>query len=471
VQAEQSVRTRRRTLLPAAAFVVMAIALLAAPSLSRSVPEPVAFFCSGSLLLMGALVALRTAFHGRPREVVGIVGTWAFVHLGFRNGRRHARRSLGTITLIASATFVITAMQAFRIDATLDTGDRNSGTGGFSLVASSSAPLMHDLSTVSGRDRLGFSQPIASILDGVDVFAFRLRDGEESSCLNPYRPTEPRIIGASGRMIDRSGFAFAGTLASEESEHENPWTLLRKTFPDGAIPVIGDEAAVKWQLHSGLGQDFAVTDERGRKVTLRFVALLRGSALQDELIVSEAYFKRVYPSVAGYGFFLVDAPQDSATDVSTYFERELSGFGFDAESTTERLASYAAVQNTYLSTFQTLGGLGLVLGTLGLGAVMLRNVWERRGELALMRAIGLSNAAVGLVVLSENTSLVAVGLLTGAIPAAIAVAPNLLTRGGSFPWVSVGGTLLAVLVVGTASGIVALVPTFRERPGFALRNQ
>jgi ABC-type lipoprotein release transport system permease subunit len=57
--------------------------------------------------------------------------------------------------------------------------------------------------------------------------------------------------------------------------------------------------------------------------------------------------------------------------------------------TEERLANFHRVENTYLSTFQMLGGLGLILGTLGMAAVLLRNVLERRRELALLRAVGL----------------------------------------------------------------------------------
>ena len=37
---------------------------------------------------------------------------------------------------------------------------------------------------------------------------------------------------------------------------------------------------------------------------------------------------------------------------------------------------------------QALGRLGLLLGAVGLAIVLLRGVWERRGELALLRALG-----------------------------------------------------------------------------------
>ncbi len=66
--------------------------------------------------------------------------------------------------------------------------------------------------------------------------------------------------------------------------------------------------------------------------------------------------------------------------------------------------------NTYLATFQTLGGLGLLLGTVGLAAILLRNVLERRGELATLRALGFQRASLAWLVLAENTLLLLVGL-------------------------------------------------------------
>ena len=74
--------------------------------------------------------------------------------------------------------------------------------------------------------------------------------------------------------------------------------------------------------------------------------------------------------------------------MSATIEDALVDFGADATGTAERLAEFHRVENTYLSTFQTLGGLGLLLGTVGLATVLLRNVLERRRELALLGAVG-----------------------------------------------------------------------------------
>ena len=87
--------------------------------------------------------------------------------------------------------------------------------------------------------------------------------------------------------------------------------------------------------------------------------------------------------------------------------------GADAVPTAQRLAEFHAVENTYLSTFQTLGGLGLLVGTVGLAAVLLRNVLERRKELALLRAVGYGRSHLFAIILSENAVLLGWGLAAG----------------------------------------------------------
>ena len=88
--------------------------------------------------------------------------------------------------------------------------------------------------------------------------------------------------------------------------------------------------------------------------------------------------------------------------------------GLELTPAAERLNAFNAVQNTYLSTFQVLGGLGLLLGSAGLGVVVLRNVQERRGELGLLLAVGFRRRALHWLVLSEHGALLGPGLGVGA---------------------------------------------------------
>ena len=464
-------RTGRLSIVVAAGGIALAVGLIVISFVADALSQTAAFFGSGSATLVVGLAVFTRWLKSDQGGVIHQPGSLAWVRLGIRNAPRHRGRSILTAALVASATFVIVALQAFRLEAETPDHGRETGTGGFALLAEASVPLPSDLNTADGRAALGMSDDANETLVGVAVMPFRLRTGDETSCLNLYRPRDPRILGATEAMIQRGGFRFGATLAESDQERENPWTLLYRTFADGAVPVIGDESAVIWQLHLGLGKDLLITDERGREVRLRLVALLKGSMLQGELVIAEMEFARLFPSISGYSFFLIETPPGVAPAVGQTLERQLADFGFDATSTTGRLAELFAVQNTYLSTFQAVGGLGLILGTVGLAAVLLRNVWERRGELALLRAVGFSRVALGWIVLTENAFLVLVGLLVGVVPALVAVAPHVATRPESIPWLSLGLTVAAVFAVGVAAGTAALIPALRAPLLPALRAE
>jgi len=463
-------RGRLATLTALAAFAA-AITFVALSLFTEVVPRSVAFFLAGAAMLTSCLAVLARRLRAQPRGIIRQPGHLAVVRLGLRNAPRHLPRSMLTAGLIASATFVIISLEAFRLEADADSLDRRSGTGGFALYAESAVPLPYDLNTAKGREALNVTDPALDSTNGATFVPFRLRPGDESSCLNLYQATKPRILGVSEAMIQRGGFRFAASLAQTDAERENPWMLLHRTFHDGAVAVIGDEAAVKWQLHLDLGKDLVLKDERGRETSLRFVALLKGSALQSELLVSDAQFVRLFPSLTGHAFFLIDAPRDHLTVIETALERELERFSFDAAPASRRLNEFLAVQNTYISTFQTLGGIGLLLGTAGLATVILRNVWERRGELALMRTLGFSRPAIALLVLSENTALLILGLLSGSLAALVAIAPAVAADPLAVPWRYLLTTLGIVFLTGILAGVLALLPAMRMPVLSALRAE
>jgi ABC-type antimicrobial peptide transport system permease subunit len=173
--------------------------------------------------------------------------------------------------------------------------------------------------------------------------------------------------------------------------------------------------------------------------------------------------------VNGFRSFLIDAPADKADNVATALERDLGDWGLDVEPSTERLAGLLAVQNTYLSTFQSLGGLGLLLGTFGLAVIQLRNVLERRGELALLRATGYPRYRLAELVVLENGVLLVGGMLIGTVAATATLVPHWLAGGAHVPWAWLILTLAAVVIVGLLASIWAvravlaapLVPTLR----------
>ncbi|MGH7534586.1 MAG: FtsX-like permease family protein, partial [Gemmatimonadales bacterium] len=108
---------------------------------------------------------------------------------------------------------------------------------------------------------------------------------------------------------------------------------------------------------------------------------------------------------------------------------------------------------------------------IGLAAVLVRNVLERRRELALLRAVGYRQGHLALLVLAENLLLLVVGLATGAISALVAIAPAVWSRGGEVPVAVLGVMLSAVLLVGAVVSVLAVQALHRAPLLAALRAE
>jgi ABC-type antimicrobial peptide transport system permease subunit len=427
----------------------------------------VLFFVVGMSTLTSAVCAFAAWLDGD--RVVSIIGSGpvALFRLSLRNATRQRRRSLLSLSLIASATFLLVAVAAGRRNPAVETPDPESGNGGFLFVAESSTPLIHDLSTAEGRVKLDLRPAAGSddakLLSEMRAVSFRVRPGENASCLNLYQTRVPTILGVPQEMLDRLRFKFAHAIRGKRL----PWTLLEGRHDDGAIPVIGDMNTLMYSLHKGIGDTVNVPDDTNPKATLRIAAMLDSSVFQGVLLMSQANFESLFPEHAGYRYFLIGdhrfqkdgraLSNDEARALSDLLETGLAPYGFDVEPIGDRLANFLAVQNTYLSTFQTLGGLGLLLGTFGLGTVMLRNVIERRSELALLRAVGYRPSAIRQLVLLENAFLLACGLIVGTVSALLAMLPHLLSTGADVPWLSGAGLLVGIFAVGllAATGATA----------------
>jgi putative ABC transport system permease protein len=457
-------RRARRSLLLGSVLVVVA-ALTIVPVLRGSFGQSeafegmswsvVLFFVDGMILLTAGILLVSGLLDSERSGAVRGRGAVGLARLGVRNTARHRQRSTTSVALIASATFVVVAVAAGRRNPAVEAPDRNSGNGGFRLVAESTEPILFDLNTRKGRDKLDVraaaGSPEAALLSNSQVFAFRVKPGEDASCLNIYQTRIPTILGVPKSLIERGGFRFIG------SRESNPWKILSEARSDGSIPVFGDANTLQYSLHKEVGQTIPLPDAEHPQHTLAIAGMLDGSVFQGVLLMSEENFRRVFPDVAGYRYFLIDVPgkADDAARLSDLLEAQLTPYGFDAEPVADRLANFLAVQNTYLSTFQTLGGFGLLLGTLGLATVMIRNVLERRSELALLSALGFRPSGLAWLVLTETAVLLVAGLATGTVAALVAMLPHLLSIGADFSVPSLVSILVLVFVVGMVAALVA----------------
>jgi ABC-type antimicrobial peptide transport system permease subunit len=440
-------------------------------AVSGWVGQTAGFFGAGTVLLVAFLCFEYAWLKARTKKLIRGNGWWPVSRMGFRNATYRPGRSILSIALIASASFIIVAVDAFRRDNRDATLDKRSGSGGFPLLAESLLPLHHDPNTAEGREALTLTSQKGFDPESVAFTRFRVRPGDDTSCLNLYQPRNPRILAATDDFIRSGRFAFQDSLADANEEKENPWLLLNDDATDGTIPIIADANSMTYVLHLKLGDEIPLARSDGSFVRMRLVGALADSLFQSELLMSEKNFLRLFPDQGGYSFFLLDVEPDKSSMVAGILETQLSDFGFDVTSTAERLAGFHRVENTYLSTFQALGGLGLMLGTIGLAIVLLRNVLERRREMALLRAVGYNSKHFTLMVVTENAFLVCCGLVTGTVAAILAIAPAFFSGRGHVSTLSLGLLLLTVLVIGLLASIMATVAALRSPLLPALRSE
>ncbi len=454
----KAARSGRRAKLIAWSALTLSAALTLLAVFAGGNSSATLFFGIGALLLISGLAFFASWLRASHQSIFKSTGWIALINMAVRNSPRHPARSLLSAALVACACFVIVAVGANRREVDPEaSGRKDSGAGGFTLIAEADIPLYYDLNSETGRFELGFSGSDSEILRQAEILPFRLLPGDDASCLNLYQPEQPRILGVPHEQIKRGGFSFQEIADELLVDKAHPWSLLEQDFERDMIPAFGDYNSVRWILHLGLGQDLVLQNEFGQEIRLRLVGLFKSSIFQSELLISEKHFLQHFPGHSGYAYFLMASPPEQIGQHAQILESTLANYGFDAIATAEKLANFQAVENTYLSTFQTLGGLGLLLGTLGLGIILIRNVLERRGELATLRALGFRRRSLAVMVIAENGFLLLLGILLGSFAAVMAVAPHLISSASAVPWLSLVVTLKVVFLVGMLASATVMV--------------
>jgi putative ABC transport system permease protein len=410
------------------------------------------FFGSGMLLLMACLATFRFFIEqsrlGHHSMVGGSRGL-----LAWRAVCRNPTRSSLALGLLAVAAFLIASMSVFQMTPT------EKGYGGFNFVAETSQPVYRNIGSSSvRRELLGNA---AEALESTIIVPMRSRNGEDASCNNLFQVAQPTVIGVPLLLEELHALNPDG-VEFEWSRAENPdapWAALNsaaKGTETDPIPVILDQNTADWSLKQG-GSLRALTriefDEG--PVYFRTVGLLANSIFQGKLLINLDNFETLFPKIGGYNFFLIrSAESQEPRQVAQALEEGWSTEGMDVMYSAQVLERFLGVQNTYISAFQSLGALGLLLGTFGLIAVQLRSVLERRREFALMRAVGFTPHTIAQLLTIETAILLGGGLVIGTLCASAALVPYVLEVG---PKLSVFNSLLMLVVVLLAGFLAALI--------------
>ena len=458
--------------------------------------ETAGVFSSGTTnvltLLVGAMItgsiamaavytaALRTACRPPLRLLRGIGfglaglpfwcrpkwGIRSFVGLAVRNVLRRPVRSLAVVLMVALAEFLVVFVSGFELVESASWDETHSPTGGWAYIAQFAFPTSVDPSITATQYQLNLSDRESDLLGKSTVALLRANEGDDANCTSLFATKNPRVVGLSDAFLERGGFRFASHVDLLEGQ-ENPWQILRSSeLNTGEIPIVVDAATSQWALKlGGVGSIVMLNTATGEVwrddgsdtnpagVRCRIVGLLEPSVLQGMILMSEASFVELFPFQSGYRMAFVDPSVElqGGKDVEGVPQAEKAiaaaweDFGVRVETTSNRLQRLFAVQNTFLAGFQSLGTIGLLLGTVGVAAVGIQGVLERRNSLAILLAIGFNQNRLGFVLWLESMILVVTGIAIGAFSGFFAAFPFINSAEQVLPWgwlfVSAGGTL------------------------------
>ena len=432
------------------------------------------------LRLLRGLTATRSLVRFRPQRPLSTL-----TGLAKREFWRRPSRSFAVVAMVALAEFLIVFVAAFELTEPEGVSSRQSPTGGWTYLLRFAMPTSVDPTRPAISSELGLTSGQRELLHRCELSLIRSSQGDNASCTNLYATTEPVVWGLPERFLDRGGFEFV-SHDSLPTGMNNPWLLLcNDVASDGPVPVVLDAATAKWALKlGGIGSTFRLAQSSGsilppdadHGIACRIVGLLKPGILQGVILMAEAEFTQLFPLVSGYSRALLEAPgaamesidkpdSEGAGSIAAAITASWADVGVVVEPTIVRLRRLYAVQNTFLAGFQTLGTLGLMLGTVGLAAVAIQGVVERRGALAVLRAIGFTRYRLVCLLWQETLLQVLVGLSIGAGGGLLASLPFLASGRLEMPWawvaLSVGGTLLVATLAGFLAFLGILVP---QRP-------
>jgi putative ABC transport system permease protein len=421
-------KSRARWIAPAAAIIGVA-ALLG----SKIIGTQGAFFLAGFSFLIAGLALFRLI--GTPRSNPSLT----IAHLARLNIARRPTRSLVVVGSLAAGLFLVVSVTAFQKHGGGDWQERSSPSGGFAFWIETTTPVHRSSASDSTADILNLGDQRAKL---GDILPFRIGTGDDASCFNLNSVTRPRLLATDTSVLNQRG---SFTIKSTAPGIDPTWKSLRE---GDALRAFIDETTLMWVLKKKPGDRIDYTDEQGNTFPLEIAGTLTGSVFQGSFIVDEQRYLERFPSTGGYQLFLAETSND-LTETRNILQRALTDLGATVTTTTERLAAFNSVENTYISIFNVLGGLGVILGAAGLGIVTARNLAERQHEFTQLHQIGISRKIIRSLIVRETRQFILWAIGIGLIAAIISVLPALPTTGllTTLSWI----TALAILFLLTAT--------------------
>ena len=384
--------------------------------MSYSAAAQGAFFLVGFGVLVSGLAVFR-----KRLSRIGSLGEFSSVGMAKVNLARRASRSLTVVGVLAAGVFLVLSVASFRKNGGENWEDKTSGAGGFAWWVETTSSVNRPADAKGEVDWFGLKT----------LVPFRIGEGDDVDCFNLTASNQPRLLGVDPVLLE-------GRFKTSDQ-----WSILEG---DG-VPAIVDETTMMWVLKKKIGDELIYQDEWGNDFPVTIAGVVKDSIFQGSLILSEKKLLEKYPSLGGYQLFL--SPDGKAREI---LQEETADLGGKVTATKDRIAAFHEVENTYIAIFNVLGGLGIILGSVGVGIVTARNLVERKAEFETLRMLGISKIRRSKIVKHEVKSMVAWGLGIGLVSALIAVIPVLGGTVGMMDLLWMAGLVLAMAFIANFVG-------------------
>lgn len=437
-------------------ILMIAYSILDGNNLNSSI-----YLSAGGLFLIGSIFLLNYFLSIHKRASDSILSAKM---LAINNAKRNKGRSLATTILLSLGTFSVIITGANRKTFYGAEENKKSGTGGFLYWTELTVPILKDLNTEAGQEEYALlDEPVFNSTQFIQMHLF---DGDDASCLNLNQVQNPKILGIDANFFqNRDAFSF--DKIAKDYHTETLWDELNKNYGNNVIPAIADQTVIQWGLLKKVGDTLYYTNENGENLKLVLIAGLGASIFQGHMLISESNFIKHFPSVSGSQVMLVDDAISNAADIEENLKFYFQDYGIEINKASERLKEFYSVTNSYLSIFLALGALGVIIGTIGLGIVLLRNMMERKSEIALLLATGYNKNQVFNIVLFENLMILVIGMIIGILSALIGILPSLLSSSFSMP---IGFISVVTLLIFLSGFIWIYFPARQAIKGNLIQN-
>jgi putative ABC transport system permease protein len=407
-------------------------------------------FAAGTILLISIVLSWRQYYIGSLTQyssTMKIRKSFSRLYYAF-----YPSYAVTPILFIAAGIFAVFITGANKMDFNDKALNRSGGTGGYLLWCENTIPLKEDLSTIPGRKTMGFDDQQLAEMRFVQA---KRSQGDDASCLNLNHVTTPPLLGIDPvDFIAKGAFSFSRILINKNVE--NPWQYLNIASENNTIYGIADQTVLQWGLKIKTGDTLIIRAENGQPLNIIIAAGLKSSVFQGYVLIGSENFTKYYPSVSGSSVLLVDGNPEFTGVYKRALNERLENYGANIEPTTDRLASFYVVTNTYLSVFGVFGAFGMITGIVGLGFVLLRNYNQRKREFALMLATGFSVKKIRGMILSEQVLILFAGVTSGVVSAIVATLPS-LTSNPEIPWLLLSLMVFSIII----TGLIALLISVR----------